>query len=171
MATMLVDSTPVTLLKNEHRILQLGLAELVELLERRTLGQRILGRDSRDKLRARLTRFHNDLVEHFRHEEEGFFHRIRQALSDDPEEQPLLHEFFNSEKRYDLAAHRILVEHVMEMLSLLDELGRGVRIGGVARARLVTLMKDVHHILERHVAAEDGFVYPMGEEMLSTAAR
>jgi len=106
---------------------------------------------------------------HFLHEEGGLYSRVRGVLREGDEDQRLLQEFFTSEERYDLAAHRILTEQTTQMVSLLDELGRGVRRRAEAHARIRALVKQARHLLHRHAEAEDNYIFPLSEETLSRA--
>ena len=169
MTEVLIGSSPVALLVQEHRILEQQIGELETSLEKRGLGWAMFGQATPAQLRALVIRFRDHLMAHFRHEEGGFYCRVRRALREKGQQEGLLHEFFASEGRYDLAAHQVLTEQTAAMVSLLDEFDGGTRRRGQAQGRLFALAKQVRHVLERHAAAEEKWVFPMAEEVLRSA--
>lgn len=169
MTEVLIGSSPVVFLVQEHWILEQQISELETSLEKRGLGWAMFGQATPAQLRALVVRFRDHLTAHFHHEEEGFYSRVRRALREKGRTEGLLHEFLTSEGHYDLAAHRTLAEQTAAMVSLLDEFDGGARRRGQAQARLSALAKQVRHILERHAAAEEKWVFPMAEEILRSA--
>ncbi len=166
MTKTLVETPPMALLAEEHEALRQEIGELTRAVDSYNFLRALLGRDTPAQLRDRVASLREDLLIHFRHEEEGFFSFIRKALHESGYDQVLLHGFFDSENRHDLVAHRILAERTQEMISLLDEPRRGAGLRLKMRDRLLTIMRDVHHVFARHFAAEEEYIYPMGAEIL-----
>jgi hemerythrin-like domain-containing protein len=154
------EQTPLDWLTEEHRQLQLQVAELEATLRTLSFAR---GPDREQGLATfgqRATMFAQDLTAHQRKEDEVVFPDAQYLL--DRATSPVLTQFFAGEAEEDVFTHATLLAHTQEFVGLLPGLRRAEM-----RAHALSVISTLGQLLARHTAHESGVVFPLLVEALS----
>lgn len=153
---------PIGMLSDCHRRIERFLRVLLTIATGQQGGP--LSDEQKAALEAALNYFHNAAPKHTADEEESLFPRLRRIES--PEMRSTL-------ERIDALEHDH--QRADERHQEVERLGRewlsGGRLTGEHAARMAALLTELSELYERHIALEDGEIFPSASRLLSPADR
>jgi len=122
-----------------------------------------------ERLRSSIEGLAQNLLLHFRLEEEALFPQVRAMMSEGAPAVDILSQFLDGEADDDLTAHFLMRSRLRELTSVLDA---GQQAGGLAADQLAAIRTTTNllaDILRRHADKEHRLIFPMIERMLDAA--
>jgi len=119
-----------------------------------------------ERLRSSIEGLAQNLLLHFRLEEEALFPQVRAMMSEGAPAVDILSQFLDGEADDDLTAHFLMRSRLRELTSVLDA---GQQAGGLAADQLAAIRTTTNllaDILRRHADKEHRLIFPMIERML-----
>jgi len=163
----MAERSPIQELREEHRRLVKDAEDLQTTIGGLSTSPEAAQEATNGHLRARTEQFRDDLLAHFRREEECLFPDVRRAASEGAQRVDILGEFFSAESEDDVSAHTGLAARMDDVTADLASIEQTGRVDDSSSARLRMLMDLVRGLLERRAQKEDALIYPMIERVLS----
>ena len=158
------DISPMEELRKEHESALEAMRGLADRV--RTLAP---GRQAADDLGKQLSSLRQELLLHFRKEEEALFPDVREMVAEGAPKVDILSQFFSEEADDDLRAHYLLLRWTQELATLLAEVGRAGSLDSDSAGRVRGLVNATLDLLQRHADKEQKLVFPMIERLLDAS--
>ena len=163
----MAERSPIQELRTEHQRLMKDAKDLQTTVGGLSTNPEAAQEATSGHLRSRAEQFRDDLLAHFRREQECLFPDARQAVSEGAPAVDILGQFFSAASEDDISAHTGLAARMDDITAALASIEQAGRVDDSSAARLRMLMDLVRGSLERHAQKEDALIYPMIERVLS----